>query len=345
MSVAGLLSAVRHFGAQHRRLTAVLAIAGLVAVASTSAALTGHAAEERSRAVAAAAAALEQKFVDYYAGALDRLQPLGAQLVDDATAWAASTSPLLTADDVAGLEATAQAVSESLARTAAPEATSAELEQLWNSQWAMIEGARERFGYFVDQAAAAAKAHLDAAPIADSATRQTLVDAIAALTTAQAKHESLTAALTAVTAAAAAVDAAQAAAVAAAEAAAAAAAAAARRGGGGVARRDGEPTCSSDVLTCVNQIRAFYGLGSLSSSLNSTAQDCANRLSGGAFEHTSPLPSGVRGENIARGYGSQASVFNAGMGSAGHRANILRSSFTTMGLGFASGNNWCQQFG
>ena len=272
--------------------------------------------------MAAAAAALEQKFVDYYAGALDRLQPLGAQLVDDATAWEASASPLLTADDVAGLEATAQAVSESLARTAAPEATSAELEQLWNSQWAMIEGARERFGYFVDQAAAAAKAHLDAAPIADSATRQTLVDAIAALTTAQAKHESLTAALTAVTAAA-----------------------AARRGGGGVARRDGEPTCSSDVLTCVNQIRAFYGLGSLSSSLNSTAQDCANRLSGGAFEHTSPLPSGVRGENIARGYGSQASVFNAWMGSAGHRANILRSSFTTMGLGFASGNNWCQQFG
>jgi uncharacterized protein YkwD len=53
----------------------------------------------------------------------------------------------------------------------------------------------------------------------------------------------------------------------------------------------------------------------------------------------------VRGENIARGYPSPVSVFNAWMGSPGHAANILRRSFTKMGLGYASGNNWCQQLG
>jgi uncharacterized protein YkwD len=51
------------------------------------------------------------------------------------------------------------------------------------------------------------------------------------------------------------------------------------------------------------------------------------------------------GENIAHGYGSGVSVFNAWMGSAGHRANILNPAFTNMGLGYvASGNWWCQQF-
>lgn len=91
-------------------------------------------------------------------------------------------------------------------------------------------------------------------------------------------------------------------------------------------------------------------MGQLSSNgtLNSYSQSCADRLAAAGLPlvHSSPTPGfGWWGENIAYGYGSQASVFNAWMNSPGHRANILRPQFTYMGLGFAPGNWWCQQFG
>lgn len=132
-------------------------------------------------------------------------------------------------------------------------------------------------------------------------------------------------------------------------AAAVAAAAAARHSSGGHPA-PGAPVCASDVLTCVNQIRAYYGLHSLSSngSLNATAQACAERMaSSGQMTH-SAYPGGwsIWGENIAEGYGSSVSVFNAWMASPGHRANILRPTFTQMGIGHVSaGSWWCQQFG
>ena len=141
---------------------------------------------------------------------------------------------------------------------------------------------------------------------------------------------------------------------AAAVAAAAAAAAAARSthhsSGGGFSAGPGAPVCASDVLTCVNQIRAYYGLHALSnnSSLNATAQACADRMAASGQMTHSAYPGGwsTWGENIAEGYGSSVSVFNAWMASPGHRANILRPTFTQMGLGRVSaGNWWCQQFG
>jgi len=143
------------------------------------------------------------------------------------------------------------------------------------------------------------------------------------------------------------------AAVAAAAAAAAQAAARAAHHSSGGARfvaGPGAPVCASDVLTCVNQIRAFYGLHSLSSngSLNSTAQACADRMAASNQMTHSAYPGGwsTWGENIAEGYGSSVSVFNAWMNSPGHRANILRPTFTQMGLGHVSaGAWWCQQFG
>jgi hypothetical protein len=49
------------------------------------------------------------------------------------------------------------------------------------------------------------------------------------------------------------------------------------------------------------------------------------------------------GENIAYGYPTPLSVMNAWMNSAGHRANILRSSFCDLGVGFA-GYFWTQDF-
>jgi uncharacterized protein YkwD len=112
----------------------------------------------------------------------------------------------------------------------------------------------------------------------------------------------------------------------------------------------GAPVCASDVLSCVNQIRAYYGLGSLHSNgtLNAAAQACAERMAASGQMTHSAYPGGWSswGENIAEGYGSSVSVFNAWMASPGHRANILRASFTQMGIGHvAAGAWWCQQFG
>lgn len=51
------------------------------------------------------------------------------------------------------------------------------------------------------------------------------------------------------------------------------------------------------------------------------------------------------GENIAMGQTTPEQVVQAWMDSPGHRANIMNSSFTRIGVGYvASGNYWTQQF-
>ena len=54
------------------------------------------------------------------------------------------------------------------------------------------------------------------------------------------------------------------------------------------------------------------------------------------------------GENIAMGQTSPSQVMTAWMNSEGHRANILNSSFTKIGVGVAQNANgqyyWTQQF-
>ena len=51
------------------------------------------------------------------------------------------------------------------------------------------------------------------------------------------------------------------------------------------------------------------------------------------------------GENIARGQATPQAVVNAWMNSSGHRANILNSSFTHIGVGYvAGGKYWTQLF-
>ena len=51
------------------------------------------------------------------------------------------------------------------------------------------------------------------------------------------------------------------------------------------------------------------------------------------------------GENIAMGQKTPEEVVQAWMDSPGHRANIMNSSFTHIGVGYvASGNYWTQQF-
>lgn len=51
------------------------------------------------------------------------------------------------------------------------------------------------------------------------------------------------------------------------------------------------------------------------------------------------------GENIAYGQRTPAAVVSAWMNSSGHRANILNSSYTQIGVGYyESGNYWTQMF-
>ena len=76
------------------------------------------------------------------------------------------------------------------------------------------------------------------------------------------------------------------------------------------------------------------------------------------FSHTSPtygspfnmmksfgISYRTAGENIARGQKTPAAVVNAWMNSSGHRANILNSSFTHIGVGYVADENyWTQMF-
>ena len=195
-------------------------------------------------------------------------------------------------------------------------------------------------------------ARLAAAGSASAASTASAKAALAALSTYLDHHDDPRGLIIPTISAVKAAEASSAAAVAAAAAAAQAAAKAAHHSSGGAhfVAGPGAPVCASDVLTCVNQIRAYYGLHSLSSngSLNATAQACAERMaSSGQMTH-STYPGGwsTWGENIAEGYGSSVAVFNAWMASPGHRANILRPTFTQMGIGHVSaGSWWCQQFG
>ncbi|MDF2592072.1 MAG: sporulation protein, partial [Clostridia bacterium] len=51
------------------------------------------------------------------------------------------------------------------------------------------------------------------------------------------------------------------------------------------------------------------------------------------------------GENIAMGQRTPEEVVKAWMNSPGHRANILKSSFTHIGVGYvANGSYWTQMF-
>lgn len=120
----------------------------------------------------------------------------------------------------------------------------------------------------------------------------------------------------------------------------------------------------NQVLQLVNKERTSRGLGALTmdSALNNTAtlksQDMAKL---GYFDHTSPtygspfdmmkqfgISYRTAGENIAMGQTSPEQVMNGWMNSEGHRANILNSSFTKIGIGIAQNSSgryyWTQQF-
>ena len=116
-----------------------------------------------------------------------------------------------------------------------------------------------------------------------------------------------------------------------------------------------------EVVRLVNEIRAENGLRKLtydwelSRVARYKSQDMKDK---GYFSHTSPTYGspfqmmksfGIKyrsaGENIAKGYATPQSVVDGWMNSPGHRANILNSSFTHIGVGYVeSGSYWTQMF-
>ena len=111
-----------------------------------------------------------------------------------------------------------------------------------------------------------------------------------------------------------------------------------------------------EVLNIVNQERAKRGLSSLAmdrdlmeSAMQRAAETCLD------FDHM--RPSGIdcftvntkaSGENIAAGSSTASAVMENWMNSSGHRENILRDSFTSVGIGcFEQGGvkYWVQLFG
>ena len=121
---------------------------------------------------------------------------------------------------------------------------------------------------------------------------------------------------------------------------------------------------TSQVVTLVNKERASNGLQSLTSDsqLAKLAQMKAEDMAkNGYFSHTSPTYGSAfdmmktygvsyktAGENIAKGQKTAEAVMNGWMNSSGHRANILKSDYTKIGVGYAKASDgttyWVQIF-
>ena len=124
---------------------------------------------------------------------------------------------------------------------------------------------------------------------------------------------------------------------------------------------DMERNYAQYILDLVNAERINAGLSTLklTGSLMDGAAIRAQEISD-YFSHTRPdgtscftviedtYPSYYNGENIASGYQTPQDVMTGWMNSEGHRANILRSSYTELGVGLAYINDryhWVQIFG
>ena len=124
---------------------------------------------------------------------------------------------------------------------------------------------------------------------------------------------------------------------------------------------EGISSYEKEVVRLVNEIRVKNGLNPLTEDWELSrvarykSQDMKNN---NYFSHTSPtygspfnmmksfgISYKTAAENIAKGQATPQAVVNAWMNSAGHRANILNSSFTKIGVGYVkSGNYWTQMF-
>ncbi|MEI2583612.1 CAP domain-containing protein [Scytonema sp. PRP1] len=119
-------------------------------------------------------------------------------------------------------------------------------------------------------------------------------------------------------------------------------------------------TFEQQVFELTNQERAKNGLSPLKANaeLNYAADKYAEEMSKrGVLSHTGPdgskpwdraeavgYEARMMGENIAAGQRTPEQVVKGWMDSPGHRANILRSQYTDIGVGFYN-NYWVQGFG
>ena len=116
-----------------------------------------------------------------------------------------------------------------------------------------------------------------------------------------------------------------------------------------------------EVIRLVNEIRVQNGLSALTYNweLSRVARYKSQDMVDNRYlSHTSPthrtpfqmirsfgLSYRSAGENIAYGQRTPQAVVNAWMNSSGHRANILSSSYTQIGVGYvANGHYWTQMF-
>lgn len=113
---------------------------------------------------------------------------------------------------------------------------------------------------------------------------------------------------------------------------------------------------AAEVIRQTNSDRAKRGLPALKESAElARAAKLRAREIVKSFSHTRPdgsrwttVSSAARGENIAKGHGTPDRVMAAWMSSAGHRANILRASFGSVGVcAYRVGKimYWVQLFG
>ena len=110
------------------------------------------------------------------------------------------------------------------------------------------------------------------------------------------------------------------------------------------------------VIEETNLERARYGLDALrvDEELMAAARVRAEEIAQ-KFSHTRPdgtswrtVSSAVRGENIARGHNNPDRVMAAWMSSSGHRQNILRAGYGSIGAACVRAGNvcyWVQLFG
>ncbi len=117
----------------------------------------------------------------------------------------------------------------------------------------------------------------------------------------------------------------------------------------------------NEVIRLVNEIRVENGLRTLTADweLSRVARFKSQDMKDNKyFSHTSPVYGSpfkmikdfgisftAAAENIARGQRTPEAVVNGWMNSSGHRANILNSTYTKIGVGYvADGNYWTQMF-
>ncbi|MDP4107179.1 MAG: SafA/ExsA family spore coat assembly protein [Bacillota bacterium] len=126
----------------------------------------------------------------------------------------------------------------------------------------------------------------------------------------------------------------------------------------------GTKSIESQVITLTNQERAKNGLKALTANWELSrvarykAMDMRDK---NYFSHTSPtygdpftmmknfgIAFTAAAENIAAGQATPQDVVSAWMNSPGHRANILSTTYTEIGVGYAAGGSyktyWSQMF-